>query len=344
VNTYGRARSNIASIPFIGVAFRLTPTARSNLHGVEASFRRDIAEQPRVELRRANCVPPLLAGLSFLILGGLLAWPHPSRANLFSPNGSFPLAAVDRSGEPYSSIALVQSAAPVPPAENSAESILVRGTGFMVSPCYALTAFHVVFGVTRKAPDTRVAQDAWISLGQEGQQGFSYSRLAAKAVRWGDFVHDQSQDWVLLKVANCPGKDPRIGWLALATGASNQLGRGIASTAGFDGAFPSDELVGQTNCYMAHPPGSSMIIHHYCASRPGLSGAPIFTNGPQGAEVQAIASREQNPNSTVLPVGASSYANIATFVPEVLARSGIQAMIEADIVKAGRGGQPVTVG
>jgi hypothetical protein len=310
--------------------------AKDGAYMGRASFLRDVTEARRLELelKRINRGLIVLALLLFLGLVGLLLKPLLSHANLFSVDGSFPIRLVDRLSRPYSSIGMVESVDPVQLSYTLPGQAPDRGTGFMVSPCYALTAYHVLFGVLR-SPSLRAPPEARISLGQDGQ-AFSYRRLPAKAVRWGDFLHDNSQDWVLIQVAGCPAKDPKLGWLSLAHDAALDMGRGRATTAGFDADFPPNQMVGQINCYLAHPTPGTFTLHHYCASRPGLSGAPIFTNGARGAQVLAIESGEQRPTSLVLNVAQfASRANVATYLPEVLAHADIGKLIADDIAKNG---------
>ena len=310
--------------------------AKDGAYMGRATFVRDVTEARRLELelKRVNRILIVLAALLFLGLAGLLIKPLLSRANLFSVDGSFPIQTFDRVSQPYSAIGLLESNGPVRLSYGQTAASPDRGTGFMVSPCYAMSAYHVLFGVAR-SPDPRAPPEARISLGQDGQ-GFRYRQLPAKAVRWGDFLHDSSQDWVLMQVAGCPGKDPQLGWLNLAGGASPALGRGGAATADFDAAYAPNQMVGQLNCYLGHATPGAFTLHHYCASRPGLSGAPIFTTGAGGAQVVGIGSGEQDPTPAVLTIAQSAArANVATYLPQVLAHADIGRLIAEDIAKNG---------
>jgi PAS domain-containing protein len=299
-----------------------------------ATFVVDVTEARRRELqfRRINRVLMIVALLLFAGVVGLLLRPYFSLANVFSVDGASPIRLRDRLGPPYSAVGMVESVNPVTLSADQPSAALARGTGFMVSPCYAMTAYHVPFGIQRfPSPDQQ--PDAAISLGEKGA-GFLYLRLPAKVVRWGDFLHDRRQDWVLMRVDGCPGRDSRLGWLRLATAADAYLGRGAAATAGYDVAYAATQLVGQNDCYLGHPAAHSFTLPHYCAARAGLSGAPIYVRSPEGTQVVAIDTAEQQPTATVLKVALfTSRPNTATYVPEVLAQSDVAALIANDIAE-----------
>lgn len=296
------------------------------------SFVRDITLQRQAELnlRRVNLILLTFGGLLFVLCIVLVLASHVSRANLFASNGAFPLKLADSLKPPYSAIALVESQNAAPMDHHGIKfSALTSGTGFMVSPCYALTAYHVVFGVGGKTSDPSAPKSVWISLGGNAA-GFIYDKLAGRVVRWSDFNRDWRRDWALIEVDSCPGRDRRIGWLPLAEGKSFNPYQGSASVAGYDGAFPRNQMVGQNDCYLGRLV-AVMIIRHYCASRPGLSGAPIFVHWPE-LRVVAIASREQNATPELLPTNDPASANLATYVPDILAASDVRQLIAADLV------------
>jgi PAS domain S-box-containing protein len=292
------------------------------------AFVRDITLQRRIELnlRRVNRILLGLGGLLLLLCLLLVLRPYLSRANLFSSNGEFPLKPTDSLKAPYSAIALIESRGSVPMEDHGVKfAAQTRGTGFMVSPCYALSAYHVVLGVGPKAPDAQTPKQVWISLGARAST-FLYDRVAGQVVRWSDFTSDWHNDWALIKVDGCPGKDRRIGWLPLAEGAFNPY-QGPAAIAGYDSAYGM--MVGQSDCSLGRM-AAPMTIRHYCGSRPGLSGAPIFVRWPD-LRVVGIAVREQNATRELLPVNDPDRANLATYVPGILASSDINQLITADL-------------
>ena len=292
------------------------------------AFVRDITLQRKTELslRRVNRILIGLGGLLLLLCLLLVLRPYLSRANLFSSNGEFPLKPTDSLKPPYSAIAMVESRGSVPMEDHGVKFMAqTRGTGFMVSPCYALTAYHVVLGVGPKAPDAQTPKQVWMSLGARAST-FLYDRVPGEVVRWSDFTGDWHNDWALIKVDGCPGKDRRVGWLPLAQVGFNPY-QGSAAVAGYDSAYAM--MVGQTDCDLGRMAASNSI-RHYCGSRPGLSGAPIFVRWPD-LRVVGIAVREQNATRELLPVNDPDHANLATYVPQILASSDIGQLIAADL-------------
>jgi hypothetical protein len=273
----------------------------------------------------------LVAALLVVVLA-----PLPAKANLFANNGQDPRMMVERTAGPFRAIGLIETPEPVAQATREGTvSSTTRGTGFMISPCYALTNFHVVFGDAAATPDPRAVYRTWISLGGDNA-GFKYRRVRAVAVAWGDFAHDQRQDWTVLKVDGCPGADPAIGWVDLAPNKPNTVQHRAAMDAGFDGDFKTSQLVSQTGCKLGYAV-DDFTIQHYCASRPGMSGSPIFVFDETGAPmVVAIVSREQDPCSGVFSQIGESHSNLA--VPVRAAMLG-QVVLEAVLKDIDHGNQ-----
>jgi V8-like Glu-specific endopeptidase len=260
--------------------------------------------------RSRNVLGQGFLALAIALLAVVLA-PAPAKANLFADNGQDPRMMVERTTGPFRAIGMIETPEPVlQAAPGGMVRSTTRGTGFMISPCYALTNFHVVFGDAGGAPDARATHRAWISLGGD-DAGFKYRRVKAVAVAWGDFAHDPRQDWTVLKVDGCPGADATIGWVELAPNKPKSVEHRAAMDAGFDGDFKSSQLVSQSGCKLGYAV-DDFTIQHYCASRPGMSGSPIFVFDDAGAPmVVAIVSREQTPTATVFNQIRESRSNLA---------------------------------
>src|ERR1700743_1355493 len=158
-----------------------------------------------------------LAICAYALVGILLAWHNAANAAGFGADDR-----VDRhrvKGSVYGAIGLV-----VHEEGMSTEA----GTGFLVSPCNVMTAYHVVAG-----KDKLTTSDTATFYVGEGHQGPDYPgghRYAegtkAHPLVWGNFLDGESdnlsirvkavqsngwQDWVLLKLDKGPG-DEEHGW------------------------------------------------------------------------------------------------------------------------------------
>lgn len=122
------------------------------------------------------------------------------------------------------------------------------GTAFLVSPCYILTAYHVVFGYRlgflkgKEEPE----QDVSATFSVSGE------RSRAVPVKYGQFSVFPGRDWVLLQLEpdaghRCLGEEPNIGWVRLAPLAPTIATKKLLSVAG----YPSDKVLhrygGRTN-------------------------------------------------------------------------------------------------
>jgi hypothetical protein len=250
----------------------------------------------------------------------MLAVAWPAQANVFSSTGADPRMEIERGAYPYSSVGYVETIDPVPWVSGPTRlSTLVAGTGFMISPCYALTAYHVVFGNDPASGETALKHPVWISLGGN-DTGFALTRLPAMAVAWGDFAHNQAQDWALLEVVGCPGGRPEVRWMEFKS-ASASIENRPALVAGFDAEFLPYRLMGQTGCWLGQRV-DPITIRNFCASRPGMSGAPIMVREPDHI-IKAIAmvSREQQASARPLVGKAPERANLAVVVQTALSGS-----------------------
>ncbi len=252
----------------------------------------------------------ILRRLGAAICAAVLAVACPAQANLFSATGQDPRVELDRSLYPYSAIGFMETPDPVPVlARNGSRPSVITGTAFMVSPCYAMTAYHVVFGNDPATKASALTHPVWISLGGKGRR-FAVSRLPATAVAWGDFHLDQALDWALLKVAGCPGGRPDIRWIPFEPKGAQVESR-LAQVAGFDGQFIPFRMTGQIGCFLGRKV-DAVTIRHFCASRPGMSGAPILVREKDHIlRASAIVSREQDQSSVTLTTSQVTRASLA---------------------------------
>jgi tetratricopeptide (TPR) repeat protein/V8-like Glu-specific endopeptidase len=170
------------------------------------------------------------------------------------------------------------------------------GTGFLVSPCHVMTAYHVVAGKGKIS-----TQDTATFYVGEGNEGPSYSggrRYADSAIAhpvvWGNFVDGDKDvthlvkswqsngwnDWVLMKLDRCLG-DPENGWgyLKLAPIATRELTRAGETPEAIVVGLPRDKderkLTEDPACRVVGQMRESGWQHD-CMTLPGNSGGPIL--------------------------------------------------------------------
>ena len=150
------------------------------------------------------------------------------------------------------------------------------GTAFLVSPCYVLTNYHVVFGNRKVEPEPE--QD-WSGTFLAGGR-----KSHAVPIKFGAFYENEWRDWVLLKLDSdeqhpCVGEDPNIGWVQLAALPSEGAPDRSLSTAGYPSDKTASSLWRQDTCHLFEQLSGRQnrgLWTTDCATRPRASGSPIF--------------------------------------------------------------------
>ena len=179
------------------------------------------------------------------------------------------------------------------------------GTGFLVSPCHVMTAYHVVAGKEKLRPTDRAT--FYVGEGNDGPD-YSGSKVYAESsvahpVAWGDFLDGESdniatrvkavqfngwQDWVLLKLENCLG-DPKngYGYLHLKPIATRELTRSGETLSVVAVGLPKDRkeltLTEDPSCRVIGQMAESGWQHD-CITLPGNSGGPVLERTPKDGE------------------------------------------------------------
>ena len=185
-------------------------------------------------------LPTILAGIQPLPAAAPHGWTAPvvTEVNIFSTDGNDPREAQahfgsDRSFAPIGRISTNQRV-PDPNGENAASGqqlapmVYSDGTAFLVSPCYALTNYHVVFGGSRTPGPDKTA-----TVYTFDGDGASMVATPATPAIWGamDRVWRPRNDWVLLRLENCVGS--HIGWMELGGNAEEGLSPLSVMSVGF---------------------------------------------------------------------------------------------------------------
>jgi Trypsin-like peptidase domain len=177
----------------------------------------------------------------------------------------------------FAPIGLIWTNHPQPDQGTAPRSDLHMGTAFLVSPCYVLTAYHIVFGYRfgpRKGMQEQPERDVSATVSVGGK------RSRAVPAKYGQFSKFPGRDWVLLRLEpeagdRCLGEDPNIGWVRLAPLAAPIATKKSLSVAG----YPADKGVGslwrQDKCHfyeLSRDIDNDGLWTTDCATRPRASG------------------------------------------------------------------------
>lgn len=208
------------------------------------------------------------------------------------------------------------------------------GTGFLVAPCYAMSAMHVVLSDydlnVRAYPST--AFEYMVYYGSGRRFGNFDDFTVGRPVAWGRYYDavpvDASQDWILLQLERCVGEryghfSPRPLALAEVAGRRLQLAGYPEPQNLFHVQVDPDCRVHEEHLW---PLNRRPIWHHDCAVRQGASGAPMYFAEGGRSHVVAIAIGELQSTDDVLPAYETGRANIA--VPIANAMPALQLLAE----------------
>jgi V8-like Glu-specific endopeptidase len=199
------------------------------------------------------------------------------------------------------------------------------GTAFLVSPCYILTAYHVVFGYRvglRKGAQEEAEQEVSATFNLDGKKS------RAVPAKYGQFSRFSSRDWVLLRLEpeaghRCLGEDPNIGWVQLAPLAAPIATKKSLSVAGYPADKDLPSLWRQDKCHffeMYHDIESDGLWTTDCATRPRASGSPIFFVEDGVLNVVAVMSGHLGAvaDDEILPKWDPNRANLALDVGKII--------------------------
>ncbi len=222
------------------------------------------------------------------------------------------------------------------------------GTAFMVSPCIAMTNFHVNFGgesLNEIIPNARRLDQQFINnrdeagnvkislpndinysvtlqLGENADGTFKRQAIGRPVVFGNrDTQGGSGGDWIAIKFEepNCPGSDPEIGFLPLAGLPLNDKERSTLHTAGFAGKEnPTISSLGSLSrssrkCDIKQMVADEPAFTHDCSTEAGQSGSPILVMQDGQLKVVGMVKGFDLALDRYVNVGVSSQA----FMPEV---------------------------
>jgi hypothetical protein len=174
---------------------------------------------------------------------------------------------------------LLQNTDDSPASDIGGKYGITAGTIFMVSPCIALTNYHVLFGQTLERQGA--AQKEYkvkVTIGDQTGVGVPFI--------WGDFAHGPENDWAAISVTPCIGNS--TGWFPISY-TKSQLPREV-SIFGFYNDRDYSVLAGQDCVLMERSPAATLWKTN-CAMTHGTSGSPLgfFKDGSFQPTAMAFA-------------------------------------------------------
>lgn len=154
-----------------------------------------------------------------------------------------------------------------------AQEFVRVGTGVLVSPCYIMTAAHVAYGDDLDpidATDYRMTFRAGTSAGS----AFAGNTTATPVIS-GSRDASHRNDWALMRLNNCVGGRPELGWYE-SLGKSDQelLGLRVISL-GYEAEAARGTLVLGTG-HLGSIDGRSGLVSFDGTMQPGTSGGPVL--------------------------------------------------------------------
>ena len=264
----------------------------------------------------------------------------PARAAVFSDDPETihdPRHPQSQTGEDrmFAPIGLISTNQPVPHQNGTTTRLnLDMATGFLVSPCYVLTNYHVVFGNRNSKPEAD--RDFSMTFRVGGKKS------RAVPVIYGRFYEIYWQDFVLLRLESdaehqCLGEDPNIGWVRLAPLPSDSAPDKALSAAGYPSDKAGSSLWRQDTCHLFEQQDGRQYSGLWttdCPTRPRASGSPIFF--VQDGVLMVVALMEGHLGTVngneILPKWDPDRANLAVDMGKILSSdAALSKLIAQDI-------------
>lgn len=208
-----------------------------------------------------------------------------------------------------------------------------RGSGFMISPCYAVTNHHVVFGLD-DAPTKGTDYPMIFSIlgGKDDERALS---VAATPVKVADIAKHPGQDWAILKLESCLGE--KIGWFSLDETDDPEKWIGApVNMAGFPGERDEKTVTIQYACKIVTFDLMLGFYKHDCATTAGQSGGPIYLSTKPVPTVVAINTGDLREAKHLLDRYDERHANLATTMKFLTFYPDIARGIKRDIARFGK--------
>jgi len=186
--------------------------------------------------------------------------------------------------------------------------------GVMISPCYMLTNYHVVFG-DEKDPRPGDDHSVYFYIGR-GTTAFKY-RLEGRPIDWGYKRGDGAHDWAIVRLSKCPGRV--LGWINPKPVRHEAL-QSAAITMAVISASSSDGSIETYSCRITDHEKISDLLNHDCPTREGFSGSALLVADSQSG--YALVGIDQGITTKGRPRAVS--------LEEILANAHAAVLLETD--------------
>lgn len=281
-----------------------------------------------------------------------------SFANWYQDNPWYP---VDRRADPfYNAIGVIEMKNAVW-VEGAGRKGKGQANAWLVSPCYAITNNHAVFG--DEFPDQPRTEQEREAISQKYAVTFRVGvgrtlpfagSVTALPVRWGRRDYS-SNDWALLRLNSCLGTRPEIGWMPVDVnliGSVLYKNTTMIKVVFFDvqtslsegseklpDSYPMYESLGCVYGYNE----LDRVFRYSASTKPGTSGAPIMRRGEDGLErvigihrgggVDFQGSIYNKYYKTYSPDIANQFLNIR----DIIDSQDVRKLLVADMLAYGKG-------
>ncbi len=200
-----------------------------------------------------------------------------------------------------------------------------QGTAFLVSPCYLLTAAHVIFG-DNHFPDVNGDYTMNFKIGKKSDGSFSTSAAATPDMRLMSYTGNT--DWALVKLpdSKCFGVHPNLGWYE-ATG--NKPMKGTPAVAFGFGGNHRDQL--SYGAGVVRGVSANGMYRFDGSSTHGSSGGPVLTVENGVTKVLGLITKASDPKGTSLySKYEDAFSNRFESVDSILNNPAVKAVLDAD--------------
>lgn len=250
----------------------------------------------------------------------------PAEANRFRDN---PERVVDRARETWTSpIGELERDVVSKMKDGLPDVVSTVGSAFLVSPCYIMTAAHVVYG-DELSPLIDKDYTLQFRAGTSATSAFAGKTTATPVISGNrDIAH--RNDWALMKLNNCVGQRPELGWLEPSKKRLRLSSGKEVITLGFEALQERGALsAAQGRVLQAHLEDD--LFKTDATFLPGQSGGPVLsiedgTLVVSGMNVAELGLLQGKTYDHYTP----DHANLIIDVTRILAKPYIKAILDDD--------------
>lgn len=252
-------------------------------------------------------------------------------ANVFSSDGGDPrefLAPEDGASRKLLPVGMVSAEFALRKTKTFGSIPAGGGTAFLVSPCYAMTSYHVLFGGTDLVLDPMTTYPVTVVFGLVGTDRLPPS-IRGTVRYWGSATGAEP-DLALIRLDGCPGAT--LGWYDLPRPRDRRLlpSMGLAM-ASISRDRSTTRISLQRECAVhAYLQRRGWLLHD-CATREGASGAPILAGLTGAPLVVGVNAGEFNATKGMLKSYDVRHANWAVATMAISPTSRLRRLIDQDL-------------